>query len=61
MFKDINLSIDNNKVDYEYNVVEDKIIINAINKLEIGSVLKYLMDCFLAFSYQFSFIAFILH
>lgn len=38
MFKDIRLSIDNNKVDFEYEIDEDKVIIKTIDELEIGKI-----------------------
>lgn len=44
MFKDISLSIDNKKVDYESKVIKDKIVIGTINKLKIGDVLKIFYD-----------------
>ena len=44
MFKDISLSIDNKKVDYESKVTKDKIVIGTINKLKIGDVLKIFYD-----------------
>lgn len=44
MFKDIRLSIDNNKVDFKYEIAEDKIIIKTINELEIGKFLKIFYD-----------------
>ena len=40
MFRDIRLSIDNNKVDFEYEIGEDKVIIKTIDELEIGKNLK---------------------
>ena len=36
MFKDISLYIDNNKVDFQYEIDKDKIIIKTIDELEIG-------------------------
>ena len=44
MFKDIRLSIDNNKVDFEYEIDEDKVIIKIIDELEIGKNLKIFYD-----------------
>lgn len=44
MFKDIRLSIDNNKVDFEYEIDEDKVIIKTIDELEIGKNLKIFYD-----------------
>lgn len=44
MFKDIKLSVDNNKVDFEYEIEEDKIIIKTIDELETGKVLKIFYD-----------------
>ena len=44
MFKDISLSIDNNKINFEYNIKEDNIIIKTIDKLKIKSVLKIFYD-----------------
>lgn len=44
MFKDIHLSIENNKVDFEYKFIKDKIIIKPIDELEIGNVLKIFYD-----------------
>lgn len=44
MFKDIRLSIDNNKVDFEYEIDKDKIIIKTIDELEIGKNLKIFYD-----------------
>lgn len=44
MFKDIRLSIDNNKVDFEYEIDEDKAIIKTIDELEIGKNLKIFYD-----------------
>lgn len=44
MFKDIRLSIDNNKVDFEYEIDEDKVIIKTIDELEIGKNLKVFYD-----------------
>ena len=40
MFKDISLYIDNNKVDFEYEINKDKVIIKTIDELEIGKKLK---------------------
>ena len=40
MFKDIGLSIDNNKVDFEYEIDKDKVIIKTIDELKIGKNLK---------------------
>ena len=44
MFKDISLYIDNNKVDFEYEIDKDKIIIKTIDELEIGKNLKIFYD-----------------
>lgn len=44
MFKDISLSIDNNKINFEYNIKEDNIIIKTIDKLKIKSILKIFYD-----------------
>ncbi len=44
MFKDIRISIDNNKVDFEYEIDEDKVIIKTIDELEIGKNLKIFYD-----------------
>lgn len=44
MFKDINLSIENNKVDFEYKIIKDKIMIVSIDELEIDHVLKIFYD-----------------
>lgn len=44
MFKDINLVIENNKVNFEYKIIKDKIIIKPIDELEIGNVLKIFYD-----------------
>ena len=44
MFKDIRLSIDNNKVDFEYEIDEDKVIIKTNDELEIGKNLKIFYD-----------------
>ncbi len=44
MFKDINLSIENNKIDFEYKIIKDKIMIKTIDELEIGNVLKIFYD-----------------
>ena len=44
MFKDINLSINNNKIDYEYKIINDEILINTISELEIGNSLKIFYD-----------------
>ena len=43
MFKDIKLSIDN-KVDFEYEIDKDKVIIKTIDELEIGKNLKIFYD-----------------
>ncbi len=43
MFKDISLYIDN-KVDFEYEIDKDKIIIKTIDELEIGKNLKIFYD-----------------
>lgn len=44
MFKDIRLSIDNNKVDFEYEIDKDKIIIKTIDELEIRKNIKIFYD-----------------
>lgn len=44
MFKDISLYIDNNKVDFEYEINKDKVIIKTIDELEIGKNLKIFYD-----------------
>ena len=44
MFKDISLYIDNNKVDFEYAIGKDKIIIKTIDELEIEKNLKIFYD-----------------
>lgn len=44
MFKDINLSIANNNIDFEYEMFEDKIIIKTIDELEKGNILKIFYD-----------------
>lgn len=44
MFKDISLYIDNNKVDFEYAIDKDKIIIKTIDELEIEKNLKIFYD-----------------
>lgn len=44
MFKDISLYIDNNKVDFEYEINKDKVIIKTIDELEIGKKLKIFYD-----------------
>lgn len=44
MFKDIRLAVDNNKVDFEYEIDEDKITIKVIDELEIGKILKIFYD-----------------
>ena len=44
MFKDISLSIDDNKINFEYNIKEDKIIIRIVNELKIKSILKLFYD-----------------
>lgn len=44
MFKDIWLSIDNNKIEFEYEIDEDKVIIKTIDELEIGKNLKIFYD-----------------
>ena len=44
MFKDIRLSIDNDKVDFEYEIDEDIVIIKTIDELEIGKNLKIFYD-----------------
>ena len=43
MFKDIRLSIDGKKIDYEYKINKSKIVINA-SKLEKGKTLKIIYD-----------------
>lgn len=44
MFKDISLYIDNNKVDFKYEIDKDKIIIKTIDELEIEKNLKIFYD-----------------
>ena len=44
MFKDIRLSIDNDKVDFEYEIDEDIVITKTIDELEIGKNLKIFYD-----------------
>lgn len=44
MFKDIRLSIDNNKVNFGYAIDKDKIIIKTIDELQIGNILKIFYD-----------------
>ena len=44
MFKDIRLSIDNNKVNFGYEIDKDKIIIKTIDELQIGNILKIFYD-----------------
>lgn len=44
MFKDISLYIDNNKVDFEYEINKDKVIIKTIDELEIGKNLNIFYD-----------------
>ena len=44
MFKDIRLSIDNNKVDFKYEIDENKVTIKTIDELEIGKKLKIFYD-----------------
>lgn len=44
MFKDIHLSIDNNKVNFGYAIDKDKIIIKTIDELQIGNILKIFYD-----------------
>ena len=44
MFKDIRLSIDNNKVDFKYEIDENKVTIKTIDELEIGKNLKIFYD-----------------
>lgn len=44
MFKDINLSMDNTKINFEYYSEEDKIIIKTIDELKINSILKIYYD-----------------
>lgn len=44
MFKDINLSIDNNKVNFQYEIIDDKIVFKTIDELEIGNILKIFYD-----------------
>ena len=44
MFKDINLSIDNNTINFEYKIEEDTIIIKTVDELKINSILKIFYD-----------------
>ncbi len=44
MFKDINLSIDNNKINFEYKIEKDTIIIRTADELKINSTLKIFYD-----------------
>lgn len=44
MFKDIKLSIDNNNVEFGYEIDKDKITIKTIDDLEIGKTLKIFFD-----------------
>ena len=44
MFKDIRLSIDNNKVNFGYEIDKDKIITKTIDELQIGNILKIFYD-----------------
>ena len=44
MFKDINLSIENSKVDFEYEIIDDKIVFKTIDEIEIGNILKIFYD-----------------
>lgn len=44
MFKDIHLSIDNNKVNFGYAIDKDKKIIKTIDELQIGNILKIFYD-----------------
>ncbi len=44
MFRDIEIFIDRNKVDFDYEIDKDKIIIKLIDELEIGKVLKIYYD-----------------
>ena len=44
MLKDINLSIDNNEINFEYNIEEDTIIIRTTDELKINSILKIYYD-----------------
>lgn len=44
MFKDIRLSVENKKINYDYNLVEDKVIIKPSVGLETKSLLKIFYD-----------------
>ncbi len=44
MFKDINLSIDNTKINFEYRIEKDIIIIKTVEELKINSILKIFYD-----------------
>ena len=44
MFKNIRLFIDNNKVNFGYEIDKDKIIIKTIDELQIGNILKIFYD-----------------
>ena len=44
MFKDISLSIDNNKINFEYSNEEDKVKIRTIDELKTNSILKIFYD-----------------
>ena len=44
MFKDINLSIDNNTINFEYKIEEDTILIKTVDELKINSILKIFYD-----------------
>ncbi len=44
MFKDINLFIDDKKINFKYKIENNKIIIKSINNLKINSILKIFYD-----------------
>ena len=44
MFKDIKLSIDNNKINFGWIIEEDAIIIRTTDELKIDSILKIFYD-----------------
>ena len=44
MFKDISLTIDNNKINYEYSTKEGTIIIKTTDELKIKSILRIFYD-----------------
>ena len=44
MFEDIKLSVDNARINYEYNIDEDTIIIKIVDELKINDILKIFYD-----------------